>query len=88
MHLDGFDAQVVTRTVRKMRKEFYTGDIWNDPDMLLAHSQSPDTNGFNSYKQMTGKYLSARRTLLQITLMPDSKPGRGRRWVRNDLPGK
>jgi len=79
VRLDDFDDRAVAAAVRAMRSEFYTNDVAKHDAMLVRHR---GVNDDHSYKQMLGKYLSRYRDDLHLTLMPDSKQGHGRRWVK------
>ena len=80
MRFEDFRLYTVRRVVRGLGPEFHTNDVARHPAMLAAHRPAPEE--MDNYLQMTGKYLRLYEAELGLILMPDSEPGRGRRWVK------
>jgi hypothetical protein len=82
MKFEDFNHYTVQRVIRSLGSEFYTVDVAKHPAMRRAHGVSEASDDWNNYLQMTGKYLHAHEHDLDLTLMDNELPRRGRRWVK------
>jgi hypothetical protein len=80
MRLADFVGAAVTTAVQQLLGEqpwFYTNDVAEHSVMKAAYGSFLGTD---TYRQMTGRYLSIHRDDLHLRLSDTSNQGRGRWW--------
>ena len=82
MRYEDFNRYTVQRVIRSLGSEFYTNDVAKHEAMCRAHGVSEESDDWNNYLQMTGRYLHEHEHDFDLILMDDEKPGLGRRWVK------
>lgn len=82
MKFEEFNRYTVQRVIRSLGADFYTIDVAKHQAMRSAHGVSEDSDDWNNYLQMTGRYLHEHEHGFDLSLMEDEKPGFGRRWVK------
>ena len=87
MRFDDFNRYTVQRVIRSFGAEFYTIDVAKHPGMRSAHGISEESDDWNNYLQMTGRYLHEHEHEFDLILTDDDKPLRGRRWVKRGHRG-
>ena len=82
MRYQDFNRYTVQRVIRGLGGEFYTIDVAKHEAMRRAHGVSEESDDWNNYLQMAGRYLHEHEHDFDLILMDDEKPGLGRRWVK------
>ena len=85
MQRDDFSLSVIRAAINRQKgSSFYTGDICDDSEMQKRHHvDRMSKRERDTYRRMTGRFLSDHRADLSLRLTNESKPHCGRKWERS-----